>query len=137
MPNISEDEIANAAGIGETHDGVNFLHAACTIAIEKARISFEPLLEALRVRMTHVMEKLCPVTEYMLREDQERGARRVSSSKYMEEDNRAYPNRSSRARGAADISQNPQFRQMIRNIFENFVQKCSDAVRCTTILLFA
>ncbi len=32
-------------GMGEIHDGVNFMRAACVIAIEKAQISFEPLLE--------------------------------------------------------------------------------------------
>ena len=72
LPTITEDEIANAAGIGDTHDGVNFLHASCVIALEKARLSFEPLLEALRVRITHVMDRLCPVTEYMLQETQAR-----------------------------------------------------------------
>ena len=34
-------------GMGEIHDGVNFMRAACVIAIEKAQISFEPLLEVL------------------------------------------------------------------------------------------
>jgi hypothetical protein len=44
-PDVTEDEIANAAGIGEIHDGVNFMRAACVIAIEKAQYSFEPMLE--------------------------------------------------------------------------------------------
>ena len=34
-----------STGMGEIHDGVNFMRAACVIAIEKAQISFEPLLE--------------------------------------------------------------------------------------------
>ena len=50
LPNISEDEIANAAGIGDTHDGVNFLRAACIISLDKTRMSFDPLLDALRMR---------------------------------------------------------------------------------------
>lgn len=32
---VTEDEIANAAGISDTHDGVNFMRAACVIAVEK------------------------------------------------------------------------------------------------------
>lgn len=36
---VSEDEIANAAGISDMHDGVNFMRAACVIAVEK--VSFE------------------------------------------------------------------------------------------------
>ena len=114
VPSISEDEIANAAGIGDTHDGVNFLHAACVISLEKARLSFEPLLEALRVRITHVMDRLCPVTEYMLRETQVRA--KVSKE------------RDATVTGGADISQNPQFRQLIRTIFDRFVTECSRTV---------
>jgi hypothetical protein len=128
LPSITEDEIANAAGIGDTHDGVNFLHAACVIALEKARLSFEPLLEALRVRVTHVMDRLCPVTEYMLRETQERA--KVST---------AYKNEGrgesdSEVKGAADIAQNPQFRQLIRTVFDRFVTQCSSSV--STMLHF-
>ena len=39
-------------GMGEVHDGVNFMRAACVIAIEKAQMSFEPMLE---VRMFILM----------------------------------------------------------------------------------
>lgn len=35
---MSEDEIANAAGISDMHDGVNFMRAACVIAVEKVRL---------------------------------------------------------------------------------------------------
>jgi predicted molibdopterin-dependent oxidoreductase YjgC len=63
-PTIAEDEIANAAGMGETHDGVNFLHAACVIAVESSRLT-RTLVSALSLRMAHVMDR--PVTEYMLR----------------------------------------------------------------------
>jgi len=125
LPTISEDEIANAAGVGTSHDGVNFLHAACVIALEKARVSFEPLLEALRVRVTHVMERLCPVAEYMLRENEEREKAATSSYNFMD-DERDQESVGSSNR-ATDISQNPQFRQLVRRIFDKFVQKCSNA----------
>jgi GTPase SAR1 family protein len=120
LPTITEDEIANAAGMGTTHDGVNFLHAACVISLEKARVSFEPLLEALRYRVAHVMERLCPVTEYMLRETKE--AYQVSTHKFFDQDNGPLTG----ANKATDIAQNPQFRALIRQIFEKFVKHCSD-----------
>jgi hypothetical protein len=80
LPTITEDEIANAAGIGETHDGVNFLRAACVIALEKAQISFDPLLDSLRMRISHIMGRLCPVSEYMIRQKAER---KSASYQYM------------------------------------------------------
>lgn len=133
LPSISDDEIANAAGMGTTHDGVNFLHAACVIALEKARISFEPMLEALRFRVTHVMERLCPVTEYMLRETEERS----KLSKSLRGDNNHVDAKGSSTEfsGATDISQNPQFRQLLRSIFDKFVQQCSDSV-CILLLRY-
>lgn len=107
--------------MGEIHDGVNFLHAACVIALEKARLSFEPLLEALKVRVTHAMDRLCPVTEYMLRETSERA--KISQS-YKRTGEGYDPS----VKGASDISQNPQFRNLVRNIFEKFVHQCSQNV---------
>ena len=52
--NFTEEKIANAAGIGigETRDGVNFLRAACVIALEEAQMSFDPLFDAFRLRKT-------------------------------------------------------------------------------------
>ena len=124
-PMITEDEIANAAGVGSTHDGVNFLHASCVIALEKARKTFEPLLGTLVVRMTHIMSRLCPVTEYMLREDRDRGKlSNFQGRKSGKEGDPAFD----QAEHAMDISQNPRFRELIRTIFENFVQECADAV---------
>lgn len=117
FPTITEDEIANAAGIGETHDGVNFLHASCTIALEKARVSFEPMLGRLQMRLMHVMNRLGPVTEYMLREQRERS--KLHSFKTYEEPDSVIQ--------AVDVSQNPQFRQFIRSVFEKFVRKCSES----------
>jgi hypothetical protein len=119
LPTVAEDEIANAAGIGETHDGVNFLHAACTIALEKARTSFEPLLTQLQRRMIHVMERLYPVTEYMLREN-----RNTPHASPIGEDGIKIET----FEQTMDISQNPQFRQLMRTIFEKFVQQCSASV---------
>ena len=121
LPTITEDEIANAAGIGETHDGVNFLRAACVIALEKAQISFDPLLDSLRLRISHIMGRLCPVSEYMIR----RKAERTSASfQYIRDGYSA----DGKGTISTDISNNPQFRQLVRTLFDEFVQKCSDKV---------
>ena len=118
LPTITEDEIANAAGIGEAHDGVNFLRAACVIALEKAQISFDPLLDSLRMRISHIMSRLCPVSEYMIRQKAER---RSTTQQYM-------PNSGNSVLRELDITHNPQFRQLVRTLFDEFVQKCSDNV---------
>lgn len=66
LPEVTEDEIANAGGINDIHDGTNFMRAACVIAVDKAQASFEPLLQALRLRTMHIMKRLFPIALYML-----------------------------------------------------------------------
>lgn len=44
MGQVTEDEIANAAGISDMHDGVNFMRAACVIAVEKVSPRITPTL---------------------------------------------------------------------------------------------
>lgn len=127
LPTITEDEIANAAGMGDTHDGVNFLRAACVISLEKARTTFDPLLESLRIRMTHVMAKVCPISEYMILQKRERAASSYSSgrmSRRMGDD--------TDSKSATNIAQNAQFRQLVRTIYDQFVQQCSESamMRC-------
>ena len=119
LPTISEDEIANAAGMGDTHDGVNFLRAASIISLEKARSSFDPLLNALRLRMGHTMSRLCPVAEYMLQYKKERDSNIYSTADLF--GSMDHP----RNGNGPDITQNPQFLQMIRGIYDNFVNECS------------
>lgn len=130
LPTITEDEIANAAGIGETHDGVNFLRAACVIALEKAQISFDPLLDSLRLRISHIMGRLCPVSEYMVRQKAER---KSAAFQHMRD---GRPN-DGRSTFSTDITHNPQFRQLVRSLFDEFVQKCSDNVSfCSSAMKF-
>jgi len=132
LPTITEDEIANAAGMGDTHDGVNFLRAACVISLEKARTSFDPLLESLRVRMIHVMGKVCPISEYTIAQKRER-----AGSSYRRGRMADLTRMSDEDKSPTDIAQNAQFRQLIRTIFDRFVQKCSDSamMRCEDDLI--
>lgn len=66
LPELDTDEIANALGVGDVHDGADLVRAACVIAVDKARRSFEPQLETLAVRVSHVMRRLPPVLEYII-----------------------------------------------------------------------
>jgi hypothetical protein len=126
LPTITEDEIANAAGVGDTHDGVNFLRASCVIAIEKARVTFDPMIESLRIRMSHVMKRVCPVSEYMLVQKRERATLTPYGERF--ENNKDGKNDIRKS----DFTHNPQFRQLVRTIYDKFVQNCSDStvVRC-------
>ncbi len=47
-PDISREEIVNACGIDDLHDGVNYTRTACVIAVSKARDMFEPFLHQVR-----------------------------------------------------------------------------------------
>lgn len=79
-PVITEDEIANAAGMGDTHNGVNFMRAACVIAMEKAQISFDPMLEALRQRTSHIMKRLFPILIHLIKQKESTSASSSSTS---------------------------------------------------------
>jgi len=126
-PSISEDEIANAAGMGTTHDGMNFLHAACVIALEKARRTLEPMLDALQHRVSHVFDRLCPVTEYMLKQQfKSKSSAPSSMGKTLHDYDSSSPTMTMSTSSVMDISQNPQFRRLIRKIFERFVAQVSE-----------
>ncbi|KAH8096322.1 hypothetical protein JL720_3687 [Aureococcus anophagefferens] len=66
LPSVDGDEIANALGVGDAHDGADFVRASCVIAVDKARRSFEPQLQTLAERVSHVMRRLPPVIECMM-----------------------------------------------------------------------
>lgn len=52
-------------GMGDSHDGVNFMRAACVIAVEKAKSSFEPMLEVSKPKMCcNDYNLYCNVTYY-------------------------------------------------------------------------
>lgn len=107
-PAVSEDEIANAAGMGDTHNGVNFMRAACVIAMEKARQSFDPALEALAQRSEHIMKRLFPIVQHLVRTSS------ASSSSV-----------------ATHIQVRP-FQEIVRRIYERFIEETlrECVVRC-------
>lgn len=65
-PAVSREEVVNACGVDEVHDGVNYIRAACTVAINKAKDTFEPFLYQLGYRLAHVVRRLLPIAFHLL-----------------------------------------------------------------------
>ncbi|KIY93293.1 hypothetical protein MNEG_14669, partial [Monoraphidium neglectum] len=68
-PDISREEIVNACGVDDIHDGVNYVRTACVIAVSKARDMFEPFMHQLGYRLAHVLRRLLPVAMFLLQRD--------------------------------------------------------------------
>jgi len=68
-PDISREEIVNACGIDDFHDGVNYTRTACVIAVSKARDMFEPFLHQLGYRLSHVNRRMLPIAMHLLQRD--------------------------------------------------------------------
>ncbi|BFI43147.1 hypothetical protein AXG93_1633s1050 [Marchantia polymorpha subsp. ruderalis] len=70
-PSISREEIVNACGVEDTHDGTNYFRTACVIAVSKARDVFEPFLHQLGFRLSHILRRLLPIALFLLQKDGE------------------------------------------------------------------
>ncbi|CAM8971685.1 hypothetical protein QQ045_029604 [Rhodiola kirilowii] len=68
-PPITREEIVNACGVEDVHDGTNYSRTACVIAVAKARDTFEPFLHQLGSRLLHVLKRLLPISVYLLQKD--------------------------------------------------------------------
>jgi hypothetical protein len=68
-PEVTGDEMANAVGVGDVHDGANFMRASAVIAMHKAQSTFDPMLEALRHRAVYIMKRLYHIVESLNRHD--------------------------------------------------------------------
>ncbi|GAX84335.1 hypothetical protein CEUSTIGMA_g11757.t1 [Chlamydomonas eustigma] len=92
-PEVTREEIANACGVDDYHDGVNYMRTACTIAMTRSQEMFEPLLHQLGYRLSHVLKRLLPISLHLLQRDgllpagHELFLRRISSTynTYIEE----------------------------------------------------
>uniref|UniRef100_A0A6N2KZE1 Dynamin-type G domain-containing protein n=2 Tax=Salix viminalis TaxID=40686 RepID=A0A6N2KZE1_SALVM len=65
-PQITREEIVNACGVEDIHDGTNYSRTACVIAVAKARDTFEPFLHQLGCRLLYVLKRLLPISVYLL-----------------------------------------------------------------------
>lgn len=70
-PPITREEIVNACGVEDIHDGTNYSRTACVIAVAKARDTFEPFLHQLGCRLLHILKRLLPISIYLLQKDRE------------------------------------------------------------------
>ncbi|WOG82637.1 hypothetical protein DCAR_0101803 [Daucus carota subsp. sativus] len=70
-PPITREEIVNACGVEDIHDGTNYSRTACVIAVAKARDTFEPFLHQLGSRLLHILKRLLPISVYLLQKDGE------------------------------------------------------------------
>lgn len=43
-PAVTKEDIINACGMDDIHDGVNYVRTACVIAVSKSKEIFEPLI---------------------------------------------------------------------------------------------
>ncbi|KAM7252078.1 hypothetical protein ACFE04_023961 [Oxalis oulophora] len=70
-PPITREEIVNACGVEDIHDGTNYSRTACVIAVSKARDTFEPFLRQLGCRLLYILKRLFPISIYLLQKDGE------------------------------------------------------------------
>ncbi|PNY16344.1 dynamin-like protein arc5-like, partial [Trifolium pratense] len=68
-PPITREEIVNACGVEDIHDGTNYSRTACVIAVAKAHDTFEPFLHQLGSRLLHILKRLLPISFYLLQKD--------------------------------------------------------------------
>ncbi|KAG5040597.1 hypothetical protein JHK85_013073 [Glycine max] len=68
-PPITREEIVNACGVEDIHDGTNYSRTACVIAVAKARDTFEPFLHQLGSRLLYILKRLLPISVFLLQKD--------------------------------------------------------------------
>ncbi|KAG1658978.1 hypothetical protein FOA52_008300 [Chlamydomonas sp. UWO 241] len=65
-PPVTREEITNACGIDDMHDGVNYIRTACVIATARSQEIFEPLMHQLGKRLSHVVRRLMPIALHLM-----------------------------------------------------------------------
>ena len=68
-PDISREEIVNACGVDDFHDGVNYTRTACIIAVSKAADVLEPFIHQLGFRFAHILRRMLPIAMHLLAKD--------------------------------------------------------------------
>ena len=76
-PEVDREEIVNACGVDDFHDGANVIRTACIVGMSKARETFEPVLAQLGARLAHVQRRMLPISMYLL---QKEGALRAAET---------------------------------------------------------
>lgn len=68
-PEVDREEIVNACGVDDFHDGANVVRTACIVGMSKARETFEPVLAQLGARLAHVQRRMLPISMYLLQKE--------------------------------------------------------------------
>eukprot|EP00892_Ulva_mutabilis_P001680 jgi/Ulvmu1/11512/UM078_0001.1 len=68
-PAIEREEVMNACGVDDFHDGANVIRTACVVGMAKARDALEPYLQQLGSRLAHVLRRMLPITMHLLQKD--------------------------------------------------------------------
>ena len=68
-PKVDREEIVNACGVDDFHDGANVVRTACVVGMAKARETFEPFLVQLGHRLAHVQRRMLPISMHLLQRD--------------------------------------------------------------------
>ena len=66
---ITREEIINACGIDDVHDGVNYTRVACIVATSKARDSVEPYVHQLGFRAAHIAKRMLEIVYFLMKRD--------------------------------------------------------------------
>lgn len=68
-PTVDREEIVNACGVDDLHDGANVIRTAVVVGTSKARETLEPFLGQLGRRLAHVLSRMLPISMYLLQKD--------------------------------------------------------------------
>ena len=68
-PAVDREELVNACGVDDFHDGANVVRTACVVGMAKARDVFEPVLAQLGYRLAHVQRRMLPISMYLLQKE--------------------------------------------------------------------
>lgn len=68
-PAVDREEIVNACGVDDLHDGANVIRTAVVVGTSKARETLEPFMGQLGRRLAHVMSRMLPISMYLLQKD--------------------------------------------------------------------
>ena len=68
-PRVDREEIVNACGVDDFHDGANVVRTACVVGMAKARDTLEPFMAQLGARLAHVQRRMLPIAMYLLQRE--------------------------------------------------------------------
>lgn len=111
LPRMTAEDVANAAGMASEHDGADYMRAACVIAMEKAKETFDPILNALEYRADYIMKRVFPIVSHLLTDQENKMLKSKSNTAI--------------SRGASSFILNKMkpFQRLLQRIYDRFVEE--------------